>query len=147
MARPAWPPPITTVSTLSITDRYRLRSICSRAISSRLLRLESSRASRATPFDELLLQESAQLTGRRAGGFRCLLFELSAYLRALQDDVHLSREPLHDILWRFRGREQPCPRNNGKAWHSCFGDRRHVRKQRAPPWEQRRQCAKPAFLY
>src|SRR6266581_9811052 len=115
--------------------------------SARLFRLESSRASRATPFDELLLQESAQLTGRRAGGFRCLLFELSVYLRALQDDVHLSREPLHDILWRFRGREQPCPRNNGKAWHSCFGDRRHTRKQRAPPWEQRRQCAKLAFLY
>src|SRR5258708_2653845 len=117
------------------------------AILSRLLRLESSRASRATPFDELLLQESAQLAGCRAGRFRSLLFKLSAYLRALQDSVHLAREPLHNILWRFRGREQGCPRNNGKAWHSCFGDRRHTRKQRAPPWKQRRQCAKLAFLY
>src|SRR5712692_10196572 len=70
--------------------------------SSGLLRLESSRASRATPFDELLLQESTQLAGRRAGGFRSLLFKLSAYLRPLQDNVHLVREPLHDILWRFR---------------------------------------------
>src|SRR6266852_7297502 len=86
--------------------------------SSGLLRLEPGRASRVTPIDELLLQESTQLAWRRAGGFRSLLFELSAYLRALQDDVHLAREPLHDILWRFRGREQPCPRNNGKAWHS-----------------------------
>src|SRR6266581_8708034 len=70
--------------------------------SARLFRLESSQASRATPFDELLLQESTQLAGRRAGGFRSLLFKLSAYLRALQDEVHLAREPLHDILWRFR---------------------------------------------
>src|SRR6266705_5153996 len=132
MARPAWPPPMTTVSTLSITDRYRLRSICSRAISSRLLRLDSSRASRATPFDELLLQESTQLAGRRAGGFRSLLFKLSAYLQALQDDVHLAREPLDDILWRFRWCEQTRPNNNGKLRHSRFGNRRHVRKQRTP---------------
>src|SRR2546427_8079927 len=67
-----------------------------------LLRLESSRASRATPFDELLLQESTQLARRRAAGFESVLLKLSAYLRALQDDVHLAREPLHDILWRFR---------------------------------------------
>src|SRR5712691_8761202 len=147
MARPAWPPPMTTVSTLSITDRYRLRRIDPQAISSRLLRLESSRASRVTPIDELLLKESTQLSGRRAAGLESLLFKLSAYLRAPQDDVHLAREPLHDFLWRFRRREQACPRNKGKAWHSRFGDRRHVRKQRAPLWEQRRECTKPTFLY
>src|SRR6266571_4048253 len=70
--------------------------------SSGLLRLESSRASRASPIDELLLQESSQLAGRRAAGFEALFFKLSAYLRSLQDDVHLAREPLDDILWRFR---------------------------------------------
>src|SRR6266704_2234633 len=69
--------------------------------SSGLLRLESSRASRVTPNDELLVQKSTQLAGRRAAGFESVLFKLSAYLRALQDDVHLAREPLHDILWRF----------------------------------------------
>src|SRR6266496_1380053 len=118
-----------------------------RAIPSRLLRAEPSRASRVTPIDELLLKESAQLAGRRAAGLEALFFKLFAYLRALQDDVHLTREPLHDILWRFRRREQACPRNKGKAWHSRFGDRRHVRKQRAPLWEQRRECTKPTFLY
>src|SRR6266705_4679322 len=147
MARPAWPPPMTTVSTCSITDRYRLRSICSQAIQSRLLRPKSSCASRAIPVDELLLQESAQLTGRRAAGLESLLFKLSAYLRALQDDVHLARESLHDFVWRFRRREQACPSSKGKAWHSRFGDRRHVRKQRAPLWEQRRECAKPTFVH
>src|SRR5713101_4470137 len=147
MARPAWPPPMTTVSTLSITDRYRLRRIDPQAISSRLLRLEPGRASRVTPIDELLLKESTQLSGRRAAGLESLLFKLSAYLRALQDDVHLAREPLDDFLWRLRRCEQPCPNNNGKLRHSRFADRRHVRKQRAPFWEQRRECAKPTFLY
>src|SRR5712692_5796735 len=143
MARPAWPPPMTTVSTRSITDRYRLRSICSQAISSRLLRFEPGRASRANPIDELLLQESSQLAWRRAAGFEALLFKLSAYLRALQDDVHLAREPLDDILWRFRRCEQTRPNNNGKLRHSRFGYRRHVRKQRTPCWKQRCECAKP----
>src|SRR6266705_1261095 len=112
-----------------------------------LLRVEASGASRVTPIDELLLKESTQLAGRRTAGLEALFFKLFAYLRALQDDVHLAREPLHDILWRFRRREQACPRNKGKAWHSRFGDRRHVRKQRAPLWEQRRECTKPTFLY
>src|SRR6266852_6165683 len=103
-----------------------------RAIPSRLLRLESSGASRVTPIDELLLKESAQLAGRRAAGFEALFFKLSAYLRALQDDVHLAREPLDDILWHFRWCEQTRPNNNGKLRHSRFGNRRHARKQRAP---------------
>src|SRR6266581_4225591 len=118
MARPAWPPPMTTVSTLSITaERFR-----------RLLRLESSCASRATPFDELLLQERLELIRRRTTGFECLFFKLLAYLRALQDSVHLARESLHDFLWRFRWCEQTRPNNNGKLRHPCFSYGRHVGK-------------------
>src|SRR5712692_10893601 len=136
MARPAWPPPMTTVSTLSITaERFR-----------RLLRLESSCASRATPFDELLLQERLELIRRRTTGFECLFFKLLAYLRSLQDDVHPAREPLHDILWRFRRCEQAPPRNNGKAWHSRFGDRRYARKQGTPHRKQGRERSKFSFL-
>src|SRR6266705_1152909 len=118
-----------------------------RAIPSRLLRLESSRASRVTPNDELLVQKSTQLAGRRAGGFRSLLFKLSAYLRALQDDVHLAGELVDDVHWCLCRREQTGPDNHGNAWHSRFGNGGHARKQRTPRWEQRREGAKPAFLY
>src|SRR5712692_12128012 len=115
--------------------------------SSGLLRLESSRASRVTPIDELLLKESAQLAGRRAARIDSLLFKLFAHVRLLQDDVHLAGELVDDVHWCLCRREQTGPDNHGNAWYSRFGNGGHARKQRTPRWEQRREGAKPAFLY